>query len=69
MPEKGRNGVNEYASELLEKILNRDNINLSYKRLKANKGRHRVDGMTVNQHLQYMKQNFNQIRQSKMEWK
>ena len=67
MPERKRDGVNEYASGLLEKILHRDNMNLAYKRVKANKGSHGVDGMTVNELLQYLKQNGNQLRQSIME--
>ena len=64
MPEKGRNDDNEYASRLLEKILHRDNMNLAYKRVKSNKGSHGVDGMTVNELLQFLKQNGNQLRQS-----
>lgn len=67
MPEKGGNGVNECASGLLEKILHRDNMNLAYKRVKANKGSHGVDGMTVNELLQFLKQNGNHIRQSILE--
>lgn len=67
MPERGRNGVNEYANGLLEKILHRDNMNLAYKRVKANKGSHGVDGMTVNELLQFLKQNGNQVRQSILE--
>ena len=35
------------APELLEKILDRDNLNRAYKRVKANKGAPGVDGMTV----------------------
>ena len=60
MPEKGRNGDNEYASGLLERILHRDNMNLAYKRVKANKGSYGVDGMTVDELLQFLKQNGNQ---------
>lgn len=67
MPEKGGNGANECASGLLEKILHRDNMNLAYKRVKANKGSHGVDGMTVNELLQFLKQNGNHIRQSILE--
>lgn len=67
MPERGRNGGNECASGLLEKILHRDNMNLAYKRVKANKGSHGVDGLTVNELLQFLKQNGDQIRQSILE--
>jgi group II intron reverse transcriptase/maturase len=67
MPERGRNGDNEYAGGLLEKILHRDNMNLAYKRVKGNKGSHGVDGMTVNELLQFLKQNGNQLRQSILE--
>ena len=65
--EEGRNGGNEYASGLLEKILERDNLNLAYKRVKANKGSHGVDGMSVNELLPFLKQNGSQLRQSILE--
>ncbi|HZK24079.1 MAG TPA: group II intron reverse transcriptase/maturase [Oscillospiraceae bacterium] len=58
------NGGNGYAGGLLEKILDRHNMNRAYKRVKANKGSHGVDGMTVDELLQYLKQNGNQIIQS-----
>lgn len=61
---KGRNGGNEYARGLLEKILDSDNMNRAYKRVKSNKGSHGVDGMTVDELLQYLKQNGDQIKQS-----
>jgi RNA-directed DNA polymerase len=64
MPERGRNGVSECASGLLEKILHRDNMNLAYKRVKGNKGSHGVDGMTVHELLEFLKQNGDQLRQS-----
>jgi RNA-directed DNA polymerase len=67
--EKGRNNVNEYASGLLEKILGAGNMNLAYKRVKANKGSHGVDGMTVNELLQFLKQNGKQLIQSLLEGK
>ena len=62
--EEDENGGNEYASGMLEKILGPDNMNLAYKRVRANKGSHGVDGMKVDELLQYLKQNGNQIRQS-----
>jgi RNA-directed DNA polymerase len=64
MPEGRRNGDNEYTRGLLEKILHRDNMNIAYQRVKRNKGSHGVDGMTVDELLQFLKQNGNQLRQS-----
>ena len=40
MSENKENGGNEYASKLLEKILEPGNMNLAYKRVKANKDIH-----------------------------
>ena len=67
MSEKEGNNGNEYASGLLEKILDRNNMNLAYKRVKANKGSHGVDGMTVDELLQYLKQNGKSIKQEILE--
>ena len=39
---------------LLEAILYKDNFNRAYKRVKANKGKHGVDGMTVEEALPYL---------------
>lgn len=64
MSDKGRNDVNEYGSDLLEQILSRDNMNSAYKRVKANKGSHGVDGMTVDELLQYLKEHGQELRQS-----
>ena len=38
--------MQEDEEDLLERILSRDNLNLAYKRVKANKGSHGVDGMS-----------------------
>jgi len=40
---------------LLEKILSRDNLNRAFKRVKANKGKPGVDGMTIEDTLAYLK--------------
>ena len=37
--------------DLLEKILERDNLNRAFKRVKANKGAPGVDGMTIDETL------------------
>ena len=42
--------------ELLERILNKDNLNRAYKRVKANKGAPGVDGMTIEEALPYLKE-------------
>ena len=56
MSEEGRNDVNRYGNELLEEILSKDNMNKAYKRVKANKGSHGIDGLTVDELLQHLKE-------------
>ena len=41
---------------LLEAILYKDNFNRAYKRVKANKGKHGVDGMSVEEALPYLRE-------------
>lgn len=52
--------------ELLEEILNQDNLNKAYKKVIANKGVAGVDGISVDEELDYLKENkdriLNQIR-------
>jgi len=67
MSKEGRNSVNEYGSDLLERILSKDNMNNAYKRVKANKGSHGIDGMTVDELLQYLKEHGQVLRQSLLE--
>lgn len=67
MSNRGRNDVNEYGSDLLEQVLSRDNLNNAYKRVKANKGSHGIDGMTVDELLQYLKEHGQELRQSLLE--
>lgn len=52
------------ASGLLEEIVSRGNLNRAYKRVKKNKGAGGVDGMEVDELLQYLKDNGEEIRQS-----
>lgn len=51
------------TNELLEEILSKDNMNLAYKRVKANKGASGIDGMIVDELLQYLKENGEQIKE------
>ena len=50
-------------SELLEKILDRDNMNAAYKRVCANKGAGGIDGVTVEELSDYIKENWGSIRE------
>ena len=45
-------------SELLEKILSKDNMNTAYKRVCANKGAGGVDEVTVEELGDYIKENW-----------
>ena len=65
--EEGRNGVNRYGNDLLEQILSRDNMNKAYKRVKANKGSHGIDGLTVDELIRYLKEHGQELRQSLLE--
>ena len=51
------------TNEILDKILSRDNMNLAFKRVKANKGASGIDNMTVDELLQYLKENGTQIKE------
>ena len=52
------------ANGLLEEIVSRENLNRAYKRVKRNKGAGGVDGMGVDELLQYLKDNGDEIRKS-----
>jgi RNA-directed DNA polymerase len=67
MSEKETNDGNEYTMRLLEEILEPDNMNKAFRKVKANKGSHGIDGMTVDELLPFLKENENQIKQAIME--
>jgi group II intron reverse transcriptase/maturase len=50
-------------SELLEKILSDENIRLAQKRVYANKGAGGVDGVTVEELAEYMRENWTRIKE------
>lgn len=54
---------------LLEKIVDRDNMNNAYKRVKSNKGAYGVDEMGVDELLPYLIENGSQLRQSILDGK
>ena len=55
--------------EILEEILNQNNLNKAYKKVVTNKGVAGVDGITVEEEFDYLKENkdriINQIRKRK----
>ena len=65
--ESGQDDSERKAERLLEAIISRENLNLAYKRVKANGGSHGVDGMAVEELLPYLKQHGTALRQSILE--
>jgi Retron-type reverse transcriptase len=61
--------ANESGDRLLERIVSRDNLNEAFRRVKANKGSHGIDGMGVDGLLPYLKENGETLRQSILEGK
>lgn len=49
-----RNSEKVYANNLMEKILAKDNMNQAYRQVVRNKGKHGIDGMTVDELLPYL---------------
>lgn len=62
--ENGISDSNEYAGNLLERIVARENLNAAYLRVKANGGSHGVDGMKVDELLPFLKQHGQEIREA-----
>ena len=58
----GKEKAHKAMSELLEKILSKDNMNAAYKRVCANKGAGGVDEVTVEELGDYIKENWESIR-------
>ena len=58
-----RRRAHRAMSELLEKILSRDNMNLAYKKVKANKGAGGVDGVELEGLSDYIKENWKSIKE------
>ena len=52
------------GADLLERILDRDNLNRAYKRVKANKGAPGIDGMTVEDALNWLKEHREELLES-----
>ena len=63
----GRDDKKRDTNNLMEKILHRDNLNQAYKKVKKNKGSSGVDGMTVDELLDYLKRNNKQLQKELIE--
>lgn len=61
--EEGKVDTKTVTNEILEKTLSKDNMNLAYKRVKANKGASGIDGKNVDELLQYLKENGEKIKE------
>lgn len=53
----------ETMSKLLEQILSKDNMNLAYKKVKANKGAGGIDNVSVDEVYNYIKENWTSIKE------
>lgn len=67
IPETDNANASESRSGMLERIVSRDNMNEAFKRVKANKGSHGIDGMGVDELLQYLRENGETIKQSMLD--
>jgi group II intron reverse transcriptase/maturase len=67
--EEKEDGNKVDTSKLLEKVLDRVNLNLAYKRVKKNGGSHGVDGMKVEELLPYLKRHGENLKQTLLEGK
>ena len=52
------------GADLLEKVLGRDNLNRAFKKVKANKGAPGIDGMTVENALEWLKEHKGELLES-----
>jgi RNA-directed DNA polymerase len=50
-------------SQLMEKILSRENMMLAYKKVKANKGASGIGGISVEEVHEYLKENWASIKE------
>jgi len=66
---EGEDGRKVNTDKLLEKVLDRGNLNLAYKRVRKNDGSHGVDGMKAEGLLPWLKGNGERLKQSLQEGK
>ena len=59
----GKEKAHKAMSELLEKILSNENMNVAYKRVRANNGAGGIDDVTVDELGDYIKENWGNIKE------
>jgi len=62
--DKKQDDRNVCTSNLLKKIIHKDNMNEAFKRVKKNKGSHGIDGLTVDELQSYLEGNGGKLQQS-----
>lgn len=55
---------NVYTSNLLKRIIHKDNMNEAFRRVKKNKGSHGIDGLTIDELQSYLEENGVKLQQS-----
>ena len=62
--DKKRDDRNVYTSNLLKKIIHKDNMYEAFKRVKKNKGSHGIDGLTIDELQSYLEVNGVKLQQN-----
>lgn len=62
--DRKQDGRDVCTSNLLKKIIHKDNMNEAFKRVKKNKGSHGIDGLTVHELESYLEENGVKLQQS-----
>lgn len=65
--DRKQNDESVYDRRLLEKILDKDNMNKAFKRVKSNKGSHGIDKLTIDELLEYLQKHGDKVKQCIME--
>ena len=55
---------NVYTSNLLKRIIHKDNMYEAFKRVKKNKGSHGIDGLSIDELQSYLDENVVKLQQS-----
>lgn len=62
--DKKQDDKNVYTSNLMKRIIHKDNMYEAFRRVKKNKGSHGVDGLTIDELQSYLEENGRKLQQS-----